>query len=210
MSSAAAPPEKIPNEKSPSSMELMEAIYRRRAIRRYTQEEVSSSTLHELLHAAAQAPSPLNLQPWSFAVFCGRQQLAALSVRVKDHLTVALPPLYQLHEHTAHMSDPTYNVFHGAPVLIVVCAKSVGYTPGESCAMAAQNLMLAAHALGLGSCPVGFVRTWLRLPHIKAELGISSSLDPTFPLVVGHPAETPTPRPRVEPEIAVWSNATRD
>lgn len=189
-------------------MELMEGIYRRRAIRRYTPEEVPASILHELLRAAAQAPSPLNLQPWAFAVFCGREKLAQLSVRVKDHLTVALPPLYQLHEHTAHMSDPSYNVFHEAPTLIVVCAKPEGYTPGESCAMAAQNLMLAAHALGLGSCPVGFVRTWLRLPHIKAELGISSALDPMFPLVVGHPAETPSPRPRLEPEIAVWNTAT--
>lgn len=183
----------------------MEALYRRRAIRRYTDEEISDATLMTLLRAATQAPSPLNLQPWAFAVFCGRAQLASFSHRVKEHLLATLPPVYQLHEHTEHMGDPAYNVFHGAPALIVICAKPHGYTPSESCALAAQNLMLAAHDLGLATCPVGFVRAWLRLPHIKDELGITGTLDPVFPVVVGHPAEAPKPRFRQEPEIVVWT-----
>ena len=185
-------------------MEILEAIYQRRAVRRFTPADVSDALLLQLLKAAVQAPSPLNLQPWSFAIFSGRKRLADYSKRIKEHLLLTLPPLYQLHEHTDRMNEPDYDVFHGAPTLIVVCAKPEGHAPGESCALAAQNLMLAAHALGLGTCPVGFVRSWLRQPHIKEELGIVQPHTPVFPIVVGHPAAAPAAVARREPEILVW------
>ena len=191
-------------------MEIIEAIYQRRAVRHYTTEDVSAATLHTLLRAAAQAPSPLNLQPWSFALFCGRHQLATFSTRIKDHLLVTLPPLYELHEHAACMNDPSYDVFHGAPVLIVICAKAQGYCPSEACNLAAQNLMLAAHGMGLGTCPVGFARAWLRMPHIRDELGIPGNHDPVFPLVIGHPAVVTKAKPRLEPDIVVWAQAPQD
>ena len=185
-------------------MDILEAIYQRRSVRSYAPAEVPARVLQELLRAAVQAPSPLNAQPWSFAVFCGRRRLAALSERIKDHLLATLPPLYELHEHASRMSDPGYDVFHGAPALVVVCATPYGYSPEESCCLAAQNLMLAAHATGLASCPVGFVRTWFGLPHIKAELGIPSNCNPIFPVVIGHQAGRIDPVARREPDVAVW------
>ncbi len=191
-------------------MDVMDAIFQRRAVRHYTPADVSPRVLQELLRAAVQAPSPLNAQPWSFAVFCGRRRLAALSERIKDHLLATLPPLYELHEHSARMSDPGYDVFHGAPALVVICATSRGYSADESCGLAAQNLMLAAHAAGLGTCPVGFVRTWLRLPHIKEELGIPSQLSPVFPVVIGHPAGPSKPVARREPDVVVWHEPPSD
>ena len=60
-------------------MDVMDAIFQRRAVRHYTPADVPPRVLQELLRAAVQAPSPLNAQPWSFAVFCGRRRLAALS-----------------------------------------------------------------------------------------------------------------------------------
>ncbi|MEO7412115.1 MAG: nitroreductase [Opitutaceae bacterium] len=191
-------------------MDLIEAIYHRRAVRHYTSEEVSAATLQELLRAAVQAPSPLNSQSWSFAVFCGRPRLTALSLRIKDHLLATLPPLYELHEHASKMNDPAYDVFHGAPAFIVICAKPEGYGPEETCSLAAQNLMLAAHAVGLATCPIGFVRGWLRMPHIKDELGIPATHNPVFPLVLGHPAGQPKLIPRREPDIVVWHQPSPD
>lgn len=188
----------------------MDAIFQRRAARLYTPADVPARVLHELLRAAVQAPSPLNAQPWSFAVFCGRRRLAVLSERIKDHLLATLPPFYELHEHASCMSDPGYDVFHGAPALVVVCATPHGYSPEESCCLAAQNLMLAAHATGLASCPVGFVRPWFGLPHIKAELGIPSHLSPVFPVVIGHPAGPIKPVARREPDVVIWHEPPSD
>lgn len=188
-------------------MEITEAIYHRRAVRRYTAAEVTPAMLMPLLDAAVQAPSPLNMQPWSFAIFCGRERLAGFSRRIKEHLIHTLPPLFELHEHTDRMNDPNYDVFHGAPALIVICAKPEGYGPEESCGLVAQNLMLAAHAAGLGTCPLGFVRTWLRLPQVKDELGISAGHHPTFPLVIGHPAGKPSPVSRRKPDVVVWAQS---
>ena len=67
-------------------MEILEAIYQRRAVRRFTPADVSDALLLQLLQAAVQAPSSLNLQPWSFAIFSGRKRLAAYSKRIKEHL----------------------------------------------------------------------------------------------------------------------------
>jgi nitroreductase len=188
-------------------MELMEAIHHRRTVRRFEDREVAAELLEEIIEAAVQAPSAMNLQPWSFAVYCGRPRLLAFSDRIKEHMLATLPPLFELHEHTDHMSDPEYDVFHGAPALIVICAKEQGWSPAETVCLAAQNLMLAAHGLGLGTCPVGFVRAWFRLPRIKHEIGIPGSHEPVFPVVVGHPAEWPLPTSRREPDVVVWARA---
>jgi nitroreductase len=185
-------------------MDILEAIYQRRAVRHYTADAVAPAMILELLAAAVQAPSPLNFQPWSFAVISGRSRLASYSTRVKEHLLLTLPPLFELHAYTERMNDPDYAVFHGAPALIVICAKPEGYAPAESCALAAQNLMLAAHAAGLGTCPIGFVRAWLREPSVKTELGIPGTHQPVFPLVVGHPTAPPARVPRREPDIVAW------
>lgn len=53
-------------------MELLKAIYQRRAVREFSDATVAPALVHDLLHAATQAPSALNLQPWAFAVFHGR------------------------------------------------------------------------------------------------------------------------------------------
>lgn len=185
-------------------MELMDAIYQRRAVRQYNPGEIPPEIVWKLLAAAVQAPSPLNFQPWSFAVFSGAERLAGYSARIKEFLAATLPPLYEMFEHTSHMNQPGYNVFHSAPVLVVICAKSQGYNPNEACAMAAQNLLLAAHGFGLATCPVGFVRAWLRLPEIKRELGIPHGHDPVFPLVLGYPAAESVRVDRRPPEVIVW------
>jgi len=187
-------------------METIESIYHRRAVRHYTPEAVQPAVLMQLLDAAVQAPSPLNSQPWSFAVFCGRARLAGFSTRIKEHLLLTLPSTCDLHEHVDWMNRPEYDAFHGAPALVLICAKPQGYSREESCALAAQNLMLAAHASGLGTCPVGFVRSWFRLPHIKDELDIPGTHLPMFPLVVGHPDGRPAPPNHKRPEILVWAD----
>ncbi|MEO6873950.1 MAG: nitroreductase [Opitutaceae bacterium] len=191
-------------------MEVHQAIFQRRSVRQYTAAVVPPTVIADLLKAATQAPSAVNLQPWAFAVVRGRQRLHDYSARAKSHLLSILPQTLSLHRRSDQLASEDYNVFHDAGTLVVICAKPAPYHPAEDCGLAAQNFMLAAHAMGLGTCPIGFVRPWLDLPFIKSELGIAAHYSVVLPLVVGYPAGSTAAPPRQEPEIICWHSGPED
>ncbi|MGB9650993.1 MAG: nitroreductase [Candidatus Cybelea sp.] len=188
--------------KTLQSIEVLNAIYSRRAIRRYTAEPVGREVLEELVNAAIQAPSARGLQPWGFAVVMGSDLVKNYSVRAERYLCDLLDgPL----PHPIRGLGDEADIFHGASALVVVCATSEDSRAAEDCCLAAQNLMLAAFANGLGTCPIGLARPWLSLAAIKSELGIPQGWRPVFPIVVGFPDEEPESRGRRTPEI-VWKS----
>jgi nitroreductase len=81
--------------------------------------------------------------------------------------------------------------------------KAEGVHAEEDCSLAAQNLMLAAHATGLGTCPMGFARPWLNLARTKRALAIPPDYTVVFPSSSGIQRATP-PVARREPEIVLW------
>lgn len=185
-------------------MDLTDAIYTRRAVRHYTEAPVPTTAIEHILKAALQAPSAINQQPWAFGIVRGREQLQRMSVRAKDYMLASLPRDLALHHMADELSRPEFNVFHDAGTLIVVYAKPARFHPIEDCCLAAQNLMLAAHGLGLGTCPIGLVRPWLDLPEIKNELGVPIRYLAVMPIIIGWPVGPTPPTPRREPEIVFW------
>lgn len=182
-------------------MDVLTAIYDRRAVRGYTQQPVAKPMLQTLIDAAVQAPSAMNLQPWSFVVIAGRERLLRLSHEAKQHLLTTMAPGSLLERFKERLADPSFDIFCGAPTLIVISATFSEPGAGEDCALAAQNLMLAAHANGLGTCWIGFARPWLNLPATKAESHIPLEHAPVAPIVVGYPARQPEPPGRHAPKI---------
>jgi len=183
---------------------IVEAIFQRRAVRKYTQERVEPKLIKQLLLAAVQAPSTGNQQPWAFGVFHGRKRLHDYSERAKSHLMATYPPSFELHSRTELYGDPNYNIFHGANVLIVIYAKQGRINPSEECCLAAENLMLAAFGLGLGTCPIGYARPWLDLFETKREMEVPENYRAVFPVVVGYRAGVPPAVPREEPDVVCW------
>lgn len=184
-------------------MEALEAIYGRHAIREYALEIPTMETIQSLIKAAVQAPSAMNLQPWAFAVVRGRDTLASISDRAKAHMLKTMAAGSPLSSFREHLADPAYDIFYGAPVLIIICATSSEAGASEDCALAAQNLMLAAHSEGLGTCWIGFARPWLNEPTAKEELRLPTSCAPVAPIILGFPKGEPEIHPRHDPEI-VW------
>jgi nitroreductase len=191
--------------KSNADLKPIQVIYQRRAVRDYLPAAVPHAKIVELLHAAVQAPSAVNQQPWAFAVFQGKDKLKSFSERAKP-LCISSLPANESGEMAAMLRDPNFNIFYNSNTLIVICARATGLNPAEDCCLAAQNLMLAAHALGLATCPIGLARPWLNLPEVKSELGIPAETTPVFPLILGYPASQPVAVPRKEPEVVVWNN----
>ncbi len=181
---------------------LLDLIKSRRSIRRYTDVSIPRSSILRLLEAAIWAPSAHNRQPWRFAVIT--------EPATKDRLARAMGERLQA-DRTADGDDPadiardvarSYARLTGAPVLIVVCLSLVDMDTYpdpqrahnerimavQSTAMAAQNLLLQAHADGLAAC-------WLCAPLfvptlVQKTLKLPDDWEPQGVITLGEAAET--------------------
>jgi nitroreductase len=182
-------------------MDIKEAIYTRRAVREFTDAPVDEKTLRQLVDAAVQAPSAVNQQPWSFCVVRDKALLDRISRDSKVHMFRTSPAGLVSHHFQELLSDPHFDIFYHAPSLIVISAVAESPWAVQDCSLAAENLMLAARAAGLGTCWIGFAQTWLGTPEGKAALNLPAAYVPVAPIIVGHPKSAPPPVPRKEPEI---------
>ncbi len=125
-------------------MDLDEAIYGRRSTREYTSDAVDEPTIRRLIDAAIHAPSASNEQPWTFTVVRDQALLDQISQAAKAHYLATMTTGPQYERHRVMLGDPQYHVFHHAPVLVVISGMRPGPWIAEDCALAAENLMLAA------------------------------------------------------------------
>ena len=182
-------------------MDLKEAIYSRRATRTFTAQAVDEKTLRSLIDAAIQAPSAVNAQPWAFCVVRDKALLAQISQQAKAHMVRNTPLGLVSHHFDQILHDPEFDIFYHAPALIVICTTSAIPWAVEDCALAAENLMLAARAAGLGTCWIGFAQGWLGTPDGKRALGLPEAYLPVAPIIAGYPQASVPAVPRKEPEI---------
>lgn len=184
-------------------MNITEAITGRRSVREYTRDPVSESKIHLLIDAANQAPSARNEQPWRFAVVRDQALLDQVSEAAKAYLLTAGPGSSPAGAFQARLRDPAFQIFYHAPVLIVIAGPAQGHWLIEDCTLAAQNLMLAAYAAGLGSCWIGLAQAFLKTPEGKQMLGLPKAWMPIAPIIVGLPAG-PVPRVRRPAPETLW------
>jgi nitroreductase len=186
---------------------LLELIKGRHSVRAYRDDPIDESTIMRLLDAAVHAPNALNEQLWSFAVVQDRVWLKAISDQAKPRFYVEA---YQEHldRGNCHALDiftnPDFNVFYNAGTLILICARKPGPFGDADCWLAAENLMLAAHALGLGSCVIGAALETLNLPENKAAIGLEPDMKVVVPVIVGVPSGEPCESVRRPPEVLSW------
>ena len=182
-------------------MNLHDAITGRRSVRDYRPEPVPEATLRELIAAAVLAPSAMNEQPWLFAVVRDAALLDRISELAKRHILAVTPPGPQAEHLKAFLRDGDFHIFYHAPALILIAGAKAGPWIAEDCSLAAQNLMLAARAAGLGTCWIGFAQGWLNTAEGKALLGLPPECQAVAPIIVGVPKTVPAPAPRKPPVV---------
>ena len=182
-------------------MDLQQAIHSRRAVREYTPEGIGRPVLEKLIDAAIQAPSAVNEQPWLFTVVQDHELLALISRETKAYLLAAPPQNLAHHRLHELQDDPGFDILYQAPVLIVIASATQSRWAVENCALAAQNLMLAAYAEGLGTCWIGLSQGWLATIEGKTALGLPPACLPVAPIVLGRPKSPPPQVPRKEPQV---------
>jgi nitroreductase len=161
------------------NMDVFEAIMNRRSVRRYKPDAVPRELTEKMLDAARWAPSGSNIQPWKFIVIEEKKIL---------DLVRKVSPGY----------------LGETPLAILVCsdrdkeyrrggALGRDYLSVADCSMAVENMLLAAHALGLGTCVVkSFART-----AVKEFLEIPEGIEPELLVIVGYPTHVPAPPARI-------------
>ena len=191
---------------SRNGMTLQEAIHARRSVRAYAPAALDRATIEALLHAAVRAPTAVHMEPWAFVVLQDREALRRLSDRAK--------PLFVEEVHRAHLdrgghaldifARPGFDIFYGAGTLVIIGAESDVPFAVADCWLAAENLMLAACAMGLGTCVIGSGLVALQLPEVKRDLGIPAGFMPIAPIIVGVPSGDTPITSRKPPRVVAW------
>jgi nitroreductase len=181
----------------------MAAIYANSAVRSFKPDVVDRATVDKLLDAAVQAPTAMHLEPWAFAVIQDKDTLKRLSNKAKEILVQDSSHLPSGHKDRllARAKDPEVNLFYNAATLIVIYGKPLGPFVAADCWLAAENLLLAARAMGLGACVIGLSLKALNAPEWKEELGVPADVTAHVAIIVGVPDGEAPPKSRKPPVV---------
>lgn len=162
-------------------MELFEALFTRRSIRRYSDRKIDQEIVDKIIHAGMYAPSAVNKQPWHFIVFKDSRSCEAIT---------------EVH--------PSSQMLKGAQTCILICFdESLQHDEGYGvidCSAATQNMLLAAHAQGLGACWVGIYPRENRIEALKEIFGLPTGVIPFTVIALGYPDEQKEKPERIKPE----------
>lgn len=163
---------------------VLDNIATRTSIRDYEARPVEKENIEKMLRAAMAAPTAMNKQPWHFVVVDQRNVLDALAG-----------------------ANPYAKMLKKAPLAIVVCGNTDKMIEGggrdfwiQDASAATENLLLAAHAMGLGAVWTGAYPSEERCISISKVLSLSDNLIPLNMIVVGYPAEHPQPKQKFKEE----------
>ena len=187
---------------------IVDLIKKRRSVRKYSARKVESNILREVLEAAGWAPSAHNAQPWRFIVLTDEVLKRGLAEAMANAWIADLIKDSTPSEARKNMIKESVERFTYAPVLVVACLTMedmIKYPdkPRQECerdlavqslGAAIQNMLLAAHARGLGAC-------WFCAPlfckqTVRKVLKIPEDVEPQALITIGYPAEKPNAPPR--------------
>ena len=176
-----------PKAESASSIDgkaIVENIMTRTSIRQYTDQPISADTIEALLRAGMAAPTAVNKQPWHFVAVTDKDKLAQLAT-----------------------ANPNAGMTAKAPLAIIVCGDMQKTLEGQGrafwiqdCSAATENILLAAHALGLGGVWTGLYPNDERVAAVREILKAPEYIVPLCAIVLGYPAEQPEPKDKWKPE----------
>ena len=186
---------------------VLKNIYSRRSIRSYLQKDVPDEILGEIIKAGTYAPTAVNKQPWRFVVITDRDLIDQIGERArklwlennKD------PKDSHLIELTRMMAHENFKIFYGAPALVLVFAHPEAFSPIQDCSLAAENMMLAGKALGLGSCWIGLAIPLGSDESFLKDMEVPEGYRLIAPLIFGYPKKADIKGPdRNDDVILKW------
>jgi nitroreductase len=188
------------------------SLKNRRSIRKYTKKSVSKESINQMIKTAQYAPSSHNRQPWNFTIITKKKIIDGLSNDIKswyDSLMTLSLPLSFIKEVKKSVNEMKKRVktekdlfFYNAPAIIIIHAPNKQFYL-QDCSCAAQNIMVAARSLDIGSCWIGFADiVFNKGIKMKKKLGIPASHKVMATIALGYPLKFPeNALPRKESKI---------
>lgn len=175
--------------------EVIATIKERRSIRQYDIKQISTNDLDAILEAALFAPTAMNQQKWHFSVVQSKAVVKRMvQITRQNKLNSDVAMLVKAAE------NPDYHTYYGAPTVVIVSGEKGARFAAFDCAAAAQNIVLAAQSLGIGSCiltSAGFLFASSEGEAMKKELGIPKDYEHICSVALGYNGgEKPVTPPR--------------
>lgn len=185
---------------------FIETMKKRRSVRAYEPKPIPREMLNTIIEAGNEAPSAMNSQPWRFVVVedpSAKKKLLGAALpqakKITEQVKDVDPERYEMiTKRYAELPDPVY---YSAPAIVFVIG--TGRYAAHSCPLACENMMLAAHALGLGSCWVGFGAMVTEDPEVRSLLELKDGESLFGPLLFGYP-KAETQRPSKKEPVVKW------
>jgi nitroreductase len=185
--------------------QVIECINTRTSVRNYKDEEIPDEVIMKLLNLGFRGPNAMNKQALAFAVVKNRDKAKEYSDRAKTLRIEGEGMKSEPSEKLIRiLSDENYNVFFNSPVQIFIFSSPEGVKPVEDGAIAAQNITLAAHSMGYGTCFIGFAQGLGRDSSFRADLNVPGDYTYITALALGVPAEENPVTPRNDLKILSW------
>jgi len=182
----------IPENGNRFSNPVLDNIYSRRSVRNFTEQDVPDEVIEEIIRAGTFAPTAVNKQPWRFVIIKNRQHVTECAERARTGFLRLFGRNPGMEGFVNWLSNPKADIFYGAPVLILVFSSPDAVTDSD-CALAAQNMMLAAWSFGVGSCWIGLARALGSDREFLKEAGVPDDHKLIAPLIFGYPSK-PNPK----------------
>ncbi len=188
--------------------ETLKTIYERRAVRKYKNVPVDKGLIDLLVDAGRMAPSAMNRQPWKFYILTDRAKIGAYSkeiagIAVKEIRHLNVRQAIEMTLSAFHLSTMIRflikddHIFYGAPIVILITSPKEDEWGALDIGMCAQNIMLAARAVGLDTCPVGFAK-FITQTRDYYLLNIPDSEQVHLAITIGYGDEHPETHERIE------------
>nr|WP_319537793.1 nitroreductase family protein [uncultured Methanospirillum sp.] len=189
-------------------MEPLDCIMTRRSIRKFKPDQIPDDVISRIMLAGTYAPSALALQPWAFIVIQNSEFMQKVSDYCKPIMISLMTDAHDgmsddgmSDEFRRLLQSDGYSIYYHAPVMIMVIGKSTSRFREIDCSLCTENMMLAAHALGIGSCWIGSTEVAYDNPEIMAGFQIPEGYSPIGTIVFGYPDEKPEPHDKKPPQI---------
>lgn len=180
---------------------IINNILTRRSIREYTDQPVSNKLIDSIMKCAIYAPSANNNQSWELRIIKNKQLLD----KVNDHfLAYAKTKKLSGHAALANVPGSGFHSFYKAPVLLVLAHDKTNPYSLLDAGLITENILLSAHALGLGTCPLGSLVTVFTNPDnqdVIKPLNFSDNFEPCLTIALGYPNEKPLPKERFSDKV---------
>lgn len=166
--------------------DIIEIIKSRRSIRKYLDKPLSKETIEALIEAAKYAPSGMNHQPWGFIVIQDKNLIKELSDRSIPYINKLIEQDRKLIRYKKRMRVKDFSIFYHAPCVIIVFGKKESFSYENDCSMAAQNIMLTACSMNIGSCWVGMMKVLDKDEWFRKKFQIPDNYSIVAPLALGY------------------------